>query len=156
MTEFKMTKAALCKFGVYMGEAQLPKNIRQLEIRPEAVAEILQRTTDFRGKVFYEFRGLQQTLRGDRVPGAVRRSGGQALRQRFQLICDHLPKLLLLRRGTANDITDLLMKCCQQLLPLTRRLRVNDIRAIIHDRGHRSVERPAADILLDVRGFSKR
>ena len=118
MTEFKMTKAALCKFGVYMGEAQLPKNIRHLEIRPEAAAKILQRTTDFRGKVFYEFRGLQQTLRGDRVPGAVWRSGSHALSQLFQPICDHLLKLLFFLRGTANNITDLLMKRFEQFLPL--------------------------------------
>jgi hypothetical protein len=46
-------------------DAQLPKNVRQLEIRPEAAAEILERTTDFRGKVFHKFGRLQQTLRGD-------------------------------------------------------------------------------------------
>ena len=63
MTEFKMTKAAL--FGVYMGEAQLPKNVRQLEIRPEAATEILKRAIDLSGKVFDKFCRLQQTLRGD-------------------------------------------------------------------------------------------
>ena len=30
-----------------MREAQLSKNVRQFEIRPEAVAEILKRATDF-------------------------------------------------------------------------------------------------------------
>jgi hypothetical protein len=52
MTEFKMTEAELwC-------DSRLAKNVRQLEIRPEAAAEILQRATDLGGKVFYIFRGF--------------------------------------------------------------------------------------------------
>ena len=48
-----------------MRKAQLAKNVRQLEIRPEAGAEILERATDFRGKVFHEFCRFQQTFRGN-------------------------------------------------------------------------------------------
>ena len=46
-------------------EAQLPKNVRQFEIRPEAAAEILERASDLSGKVFHKLCRLQQTLRGD-------------------------------------------------------------------------------------------
>jgi hypothetical protein len=38
-----------------MGEAQLPKNIRQLEIRPEARTDILEPATNLSRKVFHEF-----------------------------------------------------------------------------------------------------
>jgi hypothetical protein len=77
-----MTKAALCKFGVYMGEAQLPKNVRQFEIWPEACAKILKSAANLSGKVFHEFCRLQQALGGDRIPSAVRRSRSHALGQR--------------------------------------------------------------------------
>ena len=119
MAEFKMTKAELSKFSVRMLHAQLTKNVRELEIRPEAAAEILKRATDFGGKVFHEFCRLQQTLRGNRVPGAVRRSGGHALRQLFQPIRDHLFKLLFFLRGTADEFAYLLLKRFEQFLPLT-------------------------------------
>ena len=62
-----------------MREAQLPKNVRQFEIRPEAAAEILECATDLSGKVFHKFCRLQQTLRRDRVPGAVRLYGSPSL-----------------------------------------------------------------------------
>ena len=58
-----------------MRKAQLAKISVRLEIRPEAGAEILQRATDFRGKVFHEFCRFQQTFRGNQIPGAVGRTG---------------------------------------------------------------------------------
>jgi hypothetical protein len=66
-----------------MREAQLPENVRHLEIWPEAAAEILERATKLSGKVFHKFCRLQQNLRGDRIPGSVRRSGGHALGHSF-------------------------------------------------------------------------
>jgi hypothetical protein len=57
-----------------MRETRLAKNVRKFEIRPEAGAEILQRAANLSGEVFHKFCRLQQTLRGDRIPGAVRRS----------------------------------------------------------------------------------
>jgi hypothetical protein len=88
----------------------ISENVRQLEIRPEGAAEVLERAADLGGKVFHKFCGLQQTLRGDRVPGAIRRSRSHAFRQFFQPIGDHLFKLVLLFSRSADEFAYLLLK----------------------------------------------
>ena len=79
-----------------MREAQLPNNVRQLEIRPEAAAEILERATNLSGKIFHKFCRLQQTLRGDRVPGAIRRPDSHTLCRCFQ------QPVMIYERGSRN------------------------------------------------------
>jgi hypothetical protein len=46
-----------------MREAQLAKNVRQLEIRPEAAAELPERAANLSGKVFHKFCRLKQAFR---------------------------------------------------------------------------------------------
>jgi hypothetical protein len=65
LPRFKARAAQISARGYVICEAQLAKNVRQLEIWPEAAAEILERAANLSGKVFHKFSRLQQTLRGD-------------------------------------------------------------------------------------------